>query len=444
MAHAPDQVLDHSRARRILLLAAACNPFRGSDCAVGWHRALEAANYFDTWVICSASDREDIHRYLQEKGEIPQLHFCFVEDTPLDRLLNCVQPFYYTNFLAYYLWQRRAFKLARQLHEHLKFDLTHQASLIGYREPSFLWRLEPPFVWGPVGGTQNYPWRFLYRAGFGGILLEGLRSIVNYFQFRFSPRVRLAAQKAACVVAANADIQQNFLKIHGVKAKILLDIGLEKIPDRQGADRRLSNPLRLLWSGDLKHHKALHLLLQALALLPPEFSYELKILGKGPLESRWQGLARRLGVADRCLWMGWLPYDRAMEQYEWADLFIFTSLRETTGTVLLEAMGQGVPVICLDHHGAKYLVTEECGVKVPVTTPAEVIRNLKDAIMALADDQDRIDALSRGARARARRFLWSHNGKHMAGIYRAVMENSGASEKDTLPRSATSPWNFPI
>jgi glycosyltransferase involved in cell wall biosynthesis len=420
--------------KRVLLLAAACNPFKGSDSAVGWHRALETAKYFDTWVICSASDREDIHRYLQERGEIPQLHFCFVENTRLDGLLKYVQPLYYTHFLSYHLWQRRAFKLARQLHKQLKFDLTHQVSLVGYREPSFLWKLEAPFVWGPVGGTQNYPWRFLYQAGFIGVLLEGLRTVVNYFQFRLSPRVRLAARKAACVLAANADIQQNFLKIHGVKTEILLDIGLDEIPDRENSDRSLSNPLRLLWSGDLKHHKALHLLLQALALLPPEFSYELKILGKGPLESRWKKLARRLGVAQRCQWLGWLPHDQAMKQYEWADILVFTSLRETTGTVVLEALGHGVPVICLDHQGVKYLVTDKCGVKIPVTTPAKVILGLRDAITALADDQKRINALSREAVARAQRFLWSHNGKYMASIYHAAMQHRGVS-KITYPVS---------
>ncbi len=130
MGRRSDGVPEHGGVKRVLLLAAACNPFRGSDCAVGWHRALETAKYFDTWVICSASDRADIQRYLREKGEIPRLHFCFVNATRLDELLKYIQPFFYTHFLDYHLWQRRAFKLARQLHQQLKFDLTHQVSLL--------------------------------------------------------------------------------------------------------------------------------------------------------------------------------------------------------------------------------------------------------------------------------------------------------------------------
>lgn len=417
MGPASHHVQNRSHSKRVLLLAAACNPFKGSDFAVGWHRVLETAKYFDIWVICGAWDREDIHRWLRDRGEIPRVHFIFVEETWLERLLKSRRPYFYTNFLTYHLWQRRAFRLARRLHGQLKFALTHQVSLVGYREPGYLWKLDVPFVWGPVGGTQNYPWRFLIQAGFEGALMEGLRTIINWCQFRLSPRVRLAAQKAACVVAANTEIQHSFRKIHRVNAQVLLDIGVEKIAHREDFTCIPHNPLRLLWSGNFKHHKALPLLLQALPLLPPEVSYELKILGAGPLEARWQELARHLGVADRCQWLGWLPHERAMKMYEWADVFVFTSLRETTGTVVLEALSQGVPVICLDHQGARYVVNGTCGIKIPVTTPGGVIRGLRDALVEMAADPEKTRALSRGALARAQDFLWSRNGQEMAQKY---------------------------
>jgi hypothetical protein len=27
-------------------------------------------------------------------------------------------------------------------------------NMIGYREPGYLWKLNVPFVWGPMGGTN--------------------------------------------------------------------------------------------------------------------------------------------------------------------------------------------------------------------------------------------------------------------------------------------------
>lgn len=425
MCFASDCAQYSNHSKRILLLAAACNPFKGSDFGVGWHRALEAAKYFETWVICGNWDREDIQRFLRDQGEVPHLHFRFVKDTWLDGLLRYRKPYFYTNFLCYHFWHRRAFKLASQLHRQLRFDLTHQVTLVGYREPGYLWRLDPPFIWGPVGGTQNYPWRFLTQAGFKGALLEVSRSIINWCQFRLSPRVRLVARKATCLLAAHPEIQENFLKIHRVKAQVLLDIGLDTVAEQEDFNYKLHNPMRLLWSGDIKPHKALHLLLRALSRLPPSISYELKILGAGPLERHWRKLAGSLKVADHCRWLGWLPHDQAMNLYEWADVLVFTSLRETTGTVVLEALGRGVPVICLDHQGVKHLVTEACGIKIPVTTPEEVVNGFRDAIAALSGNSEKMNALSRGALALARQYLWSWNGEQMAQVYYSALSVHG-------------------
>ena len=43
---------EQPRRPRLLLLAYACSPARGSEGGVGWHRALQAARYCDTWVLC--------------------------------------------------------------------------------------------------------------------------------------------------------------------------------------------------------------------------------------------------------------------------------------------------------------------------------------------------------------------------------------------------------
>ena len=67
---------------RPLLMAYACSPYKGSECAVGWHRAVGAAAAYDTWVICEGSwSGPDIQRYLSEHGPVPGLHFEFVNKT---------------------------------------------------------------------------------------------------------------------------------------------------------------------------------------------------------------------------------------------------------------------------------------------------------------------------------------------------------------------------
>ena len=84
----------------------------------------------------------------------------------------------------------------------------------------------------------------------------------------------------------------------------------------------------------------------------------------------------------------------------WADVFAFTSLRDTSGNVVLEALAAGVPVICLDHQGVHDIVTDQCGVKLPVTTPDDVIACMSESLRRLAQDTAARERLSRGASER--------------------------------------------
>jgi glycosyltransferase involved in cell wall biosynthesis len=369
--------------------------------------------YFDS--------RAEVETYLRKHGEIENLHLCFVPALPLALwLMQYVRPL---GYVAYNLWHRRAFRVAARLHARLHFDLVHQANMCGFREPGYLWRLPAPFIWGPVGGTQNYPRRFLLHAGLGGAIREGARGLVNRLQLILSPRVRRAARQATSMLAANRNAEVDFERWHGVRPIRMLDIAIESVapPDRIP---RTDGPLRMLWSGVFGHHKALQLLLSALAELPPELDYELKILGDGPLARRWRRLARRLGIERHLTWCGWVPHARAMTEYNWADVFVFTSLRDTLGTVVLEALSRGVPVVCLDHQGVGDLITKDCGIKIPVTTPLEVAVGFRDALASLARDRTRLDVLSRGAIERAQECTWERRGERMAAIYkRALLES---------------------
>lgn len=410
------------------MLAYACSPYLGSEPGTGWRRAVENARRFDTWVICEQGEFEpDIRRYEGDHGPVPGLSFCFVPLSPLERLVGRVPGAFY---LAYNRWHRRAYRVAVELHARVGFDLVHQANMCGFREPGYLWRLPLPFVWGPIGGAQNYPVRFLWQAGFAGALHELARGIVNRMQLRFSGRVKRAVARAAAIMAANSETRVRFARAHGVAPELFLEIGVDSLQSG-GRDRNDGGELRLLWSGEFKHHKALQLLLSALARVPPSVSYELKILGEGPLAGRWKRLASSLGVASRCRWLGWLPLAEALAEYDWADVLVFTSLRDTAGTVVLEALSKGVPVVCLDHQGAGDIVTPKCGVKIPVTRPKLAIAELARILVALAHDRRRIHALSRGAIARAGEFHWERQGERLAGIYRRVLDHGSVAAGPT-------------
>lgn len=411
---------------KVLLICYECSPYAGSEWAVGWGRLLGASQVAETHVITSAANYVHLQRAAQEGLIPPNVRFHTPPpDIKLQKLERHAGLFAY-NYKAYNYWHRLALYLARELHAAEQFDIAHQVNVCTFREPGYGAELGIPFIWGPFGGSQNFPMSFLTTLSWKEALKEGGRSLANHLALR-KPRVRMAAGKAALVFGANSTNQRDFEKAFGRRVELLLETGLHAFPepDRSRFVERVSRrhlglptaPLRLLWSGELHTRKALPVLLRALAQLPQNISWTLDVLGSGPMEAGWQAQAKRLGLSARTRFLGRQSFADAVAAMNGADLFCFTSLRDTSGNVVLEALAAGVPVLCFDHQGAGDMVDRSCGVKFGVGRPAQAYRDWSRAVAELVADPQRLLALSHGATRRAEQFLWSENHKRINGYY---------------------------
>jgi glycosyltransferase involved in cell wall biosynthesis len=403
--------------------AYACCPDKGSEPGVGWNRALLAAQDFDTWVITEdANYGTKIRQYLKSHGPVDGLQFVYVPKSRLVRLLRYVLRLYYP---ALRLWHRDAYRVARQLHDEIGFDAVHQVNFMTFREPGYLWKLDAPFIWGPWGGVQNYPWRFLAMAGPFAAMWEGLRSTINVVQLRFNPRVKTAARRAVLLLACNSENQEAFAGIHGIKPKVLAGNGVAELltdaPKRSG-----SGPVKLLWVGRLEGFKGLPLLLKSLARLTA-FPWELQVIGQGPKLKQWQRLASRLGIADRVSW-NYLATKDVYSEYRKSDIFVFTSMRESVPTVVIEALSAGLPIIYLDHHGMRDMVPRDTGIGIAVRTPKQVINDLADSMTALFNDPSARERMSMAALEQAEKYLWSTQGKQLNELILQVIQPKKAAE----------------
>jgi len=413
------------KAIHVLIVAAACSPVRGSEGGAGWNRVLQSARFFKTHVVSDeAVSSGDVNEYLAKNGPIENLTFEFVADGFWGRMLRKSK---LTFYFSYHLWHRRAYQVIKRLHKQHPFDLVHQTTYCGYREPGLSWKLPVPFVWGPVGGTQNLPWRFIFTLSPKGFLREGVRNIANQIQLRFGLAARRGLKQSSACFAANKSVQADCKKYFGIAPEVRLETGINVVASQPKPKLDTSRPFRIIWTGDCDSRKALHLLLYAIQQIPPDLKVEVRVLGEGHERHRWQKLAGKLGIADRIEFMGRLPRHLAIEQLAWADVFAFTSLRDTTGTVILEAISQGLPVIGLDHQGVRDAITERCGIKIPVTTPNEVAATFAKEIYQLALAPERYQSLSQGALEQAKNCTWDAHGEHMAGVYRRVLAKAKSS-----------------
>lgn len=125
----------------------------------------------------------------------------------------------------------------------------------------------------------------------------------------------------------------------------------ERLPDN-GSDQ-----ICFGYVGRLDQKKGVDLFLRAFARL--ELNCRAIIVGDGPFRSALEGLAQDLGIESRCQLVGPISYDKLPEFYNQFDLFIFPTLyRESFGSVMLESMACGVPVLASDHGAPADFISE--------------------------------------------------------------------------------------
>jgi glycosyltransferase involved in cell wall biosynthesis len=197
--------------------------------------------------------------------------------------------------------------VARELHEKVRFDLAHHLTLVSWRVPCRLWQLGIPLVFGPVGGNESFPLRFLPMLSPVAGAFEVAREISNA-KSRFSPGVRACIRKTAHVFAANAETESLMVRLRGTRAgvsRLLAYFHSNNIvaAASQGAlEKSFGGPLRLFAGGSLDGRKGVALALQALARAKAQgvrFRYHFG--GKGPEFNRIQQLVARLGLQDDVL-----------------------------------------------------------------------------------------------------------------------------------------------
>jgi glycosyltransferase involved in cell wall biosynthesis len=416
--------------RRILVSAFGVSPVRGSEPAGGWNLCVNLAAHHDVTVLCTPevageNYREEIGQYLRENGPIPGLTFVFVERPRLSRLLqreghSLLRALYYVGYAS---WQRAAFARARQLHAQRPFDLVHHLNITGYREPGYLWKMDRrvPFVWGPVGGASNMPWRYLSLMRTMDAAYYALRNVANAWQMLTAIRPRRAAHAAAHVFVTSEDNRRLVQDRWGhPSVEFLLDGGSafcgRKIADDSARDSR---PLRIAWTGLHIGRKALPILLRALPEVLKTGPAELIVLGDGPLLSRWQTLAKELGVDHVITWAGRLSHEEAVAKVADADVLAFTSLQEGTPFAVLEALSLEVPVICHDGCGMGIAVTDACGIKIPMRSPALSTAGFARALTQLRNTE-LLQKLSAGAGKRAMELSWQAKATGVSNAYERI------------------------
>lgn len=420
------------RKIRVLLSAYACEPGKGSEPGVGWNLARELSSRVALTVITRANNRPVI----EASGEIwrHDVHWVYW-DPPKWKTFwkkggRGVQ-------LFYALWQHGVIQVAARELALRDFDIIHHLTFGKYWIPSRLASLPRPFVFGPVGGGECTPAGLSSSVGMRGRLAEIAKRVAILAVCKL-PGSRGLYRSAAWTFAATHQTETALKNLGVTRISVLQQSGIrpedlpEIFPDKEPTS---SPPLTLVTAARLIPWKAVDLAIEAVARAAATIDVRLVILQTGPEMDRLVALAEKLGIADRVEFKGRLP--RLTDVYgeiSKAHALVHPALHEAFGQACLEALGLGVPVICLNWGGPGLIVDSEAGFAVEPGNRHETVERLAHAIRRLGDECNAGISRSEACKSRAFEcFGWGHLANALTARYHQILGIEQDSRVNSSP-----------
>ncbi len=414
---------------KVLYDCFSCSPYYGSDEGLGWMWPYKMSCYHEVWVLIRKDRKEDIDRYCREHN-IRGIHFVYCD---LPDAVN----FYYKrkaqnkngtfDFLLYqYLWQYVALPVAKKLHKKYRFDLVHHAVTNDFRIIGRLDTLGIPFVLGPIGGAQETPEALKYYIR-EHKKTEIIRSILNKL-LTSMPGYRKTLRAAYRVYCSNEETMEYIKPFIGktdrceLLTELAIDDSGERLKKVQKDDR---DDTVFIWAGRVEYRKGLELMMDVFRNLKDTDGWRLIICGNGSDLDHIKNLCSSYGLDDKVDFPGFVDHFELQKLYASGDAFVFPSLRETTGSVLLESMAAGLPVISLNQGGARQMIHSDEGFLIDVNSKDECIAKFSKVLKECIGSHAVLYQMGQRAQERAySEYSWTHKCEFMNKVYESAVNES--------------------
>lgn len=408
----------------ILINTYACGPGQGSEPGTAWRWVAGIAQFHQVYVIT-----DDEYRLAIEK-EIPQMSFAnnihlFFNPVPERVRIMCRNQGDYRFYYYYKKWQKKSYLLAKTIVEKYTIDVIHHLNLICFREPGYLWRIKGiPYVWGPIGGMNIVPLNYLVDEPFGVRAKYLFKNCVNKLQMRFDQRVRKAANHANVLVAANGEAFKILKDRNNGKEVVLINEAGCDVNPILSDYKPQQESFDILWVGRFLPTKLLGLALKVISKVKDLHKIKLHIVGSSTNDDEvryYKTIADNLGVNDMCEWHGWISQKEVQDCMRTSRLLLFTSVSEGTPHVVMEAIANGLPVLCFNLCGQGDIVTNEIGCKVDLSTPQESSDRFADLIRKFYCGDLSIDRLAENCMNVRKSLSWDGKITHMMDLYNHIV-----------------------
>jgi glycosyltransferase involved in cell wall biosynthesis len=280
-------------------------------------------------------------------------------------------------------------------------------------------------VFGPIGGGQTSP--ELLREWFGDSWRrEAYRNLALRVGLGFNMRARHTIRNADLVLATNSETAERSRTLGAQQVELCLDTAVlsTAIALKEHEAPARSAPT-VLWVGRNLPHKGVTLALHAFARVRRSVpSAQLVMLGRGLNDVVTTARIEALGLLGSIHRIGQVPLASVIDRYDTSSVLLFSSLRESSGSPVVEAMSRGLPVVALDLHGISDFMPPDAGIKVPLGQGEGLADALGEGVIQLVTNPDLWRKASHAARAEAARHTWDQRAQVLARHFARIVSSN--------------------
>jgi 1,2-diacylglycerol 3-alpha-glucosyltransferase len=237
--------------------------------------------------------------------------------------------------------------------------------------------------------------------------------------------VRKFAQKCNGIIAPTKTAKEYLENIGVSRHKAVLPTGVdfgefnpsnEKLRNQIVSRYAPQGEILLCSASRLAIEKNIAFLIHGLKLVKgsSKVAFRCLMLGDGPEKENIRELIKECGLEDEVILVGQVPPTEMATYFQAADIFVFSSLSETQGMVLLEAMAGGCPVVCVRSSGTDDVIQDGYnGYKT-----GEDSAQWAEKVVFLLENQKQLKEMSRSAYAFAQNFSEEKIAERVEAFYK--------------------------
>ncbi|MBN2467811.1 MAG: glycosyltransferase family 1 protein [Deltaproteobacteria bacterium] len=229
-----------------------------------------------------------------------------------------------------------------------------------------------------------------------------------------------------CTLVPTREIQESLTK-KGYKNVSVVGRGIDAnfySPTKRDPSLRASwglgdEDMGVLFVGRLAPEKNIQLTVEAfLRMKAQNPRLRLVLVGDGPSRNSLES------TCSDVIFAGMQSGEALARHYASADMFLFPSITETFGNVILEAMASGLAIVSFNYAAAlEYLVDFESGLLAPYNNRKEFI----ERAVFLAGSKEMVEKLKRRSQSIAKLCTWESVLSRLEDVYLSIIKPQGVS-----------------